>query len=113
MAMVALPVSSAKEVIFIHMTDVHLCETEFAEGYYDTSPGTDPLAFFNEMIDEIKSLNPDGRVAEPEGVSISPQGDLIAVGSEEYSPEDDEIVASTIPLITDDKTEVKRPPQTR
>jgi len=25
----ALPISSAKEVTFAHMTDVHLCETEF------------------------------------------------------------------------------------
>jgi hypothetical protein len=56
--------------------------------------------------------NPDGRVAEPAGVAISPQGDLIAVDNEEDSPEDDEIVASTIPLITDDKTEVERPSQT-
>jgi hypothetical protein len=72
-----------------------------------------PVSSAKEVIDEIKSLNPDGRVAEPEGVSISPQGDLIAVGSEEDSPEDDEIVALTIPLITDDKTEVKRPPHTR
>ena len=29
MAVMALPVSSAKEVTFAHMTDVHLCETVF------------------------------------------------------------------------------------
>ena len=39
--------------------------------------------------------NPDGRVAEPERVAISSQGDLIAVDNEEDSPEDDEIVTST------------------
>jgi len=77
MAMVALPVSSAKEVTFVHMTDVHLCETEFAEGYYDTSPGTDPLVFFNEMIDEIKSLNPD---------FVVDTGDLVAV-ADKFGPE--------------------------
>ena len=77
MSMVALPVSSAKEVTFVHMTDVHLCETEFAEGYYDTSPGTDPLVFFNEMIDEIKSLNPD---------FVVDTGDLVAV-ADKFGPE--------------------------
>ncbi|MEA1998609.1 MAG: hypothetical protein U9N61_04700 [Euryarchaeota archaeon] len=39
--------------------------------------------------------NPDDRVAEPGGFSISPQGDRIAVCNEEDIPEDDEIVAST------------------
>ena len=68
--------------------------------------------------------NPDGRVAEPEGVAISPHGDLIAVGNEEDIPEDDTLVGSIsvinlagseqdgISLITDDKTEVERLPQT-
>jgi hypothetical protein len=39
--------------------------------------------------------NPDDRVAEPEGVAISPHGDLIAVDNEEDSLEGDEIVTST------------------
>ena len=54
-----IPYAAAEELVFVHMTDVHLCDADFAKSYYGASADADPPAFFGETITEIGSINPD------------------------------------------------------
>ena len=57
--MLLIPCVAAEEVVFVHITDVHLCDADFAESYYGAGADVDPPAFFGETIAEIGPINPD------------------------------------------------------
>ncbi len=51
--MLLIPYAAAEDVVFVHITDVHLCDADFAESYYGAGADVDPPAFFVETIAEI------------------------------------------------------------
>jgi|LGVF01.1.fsa_nt_gb DNA/RNA endonuclease YhcR with UshA esterase domain/predicted MPP superfamily phosphohydrolase len=79
--MFLIPYAAAEELVFVHMTDVHLCDADFAKSYYGASADADPPAFFGETITEIGSINPDFVVCT---------GDLVAA-ADKFGPETAEV----------------------
>jgi hypothetical protein len=75
--MLLIPAAAAEELVFVHMTDVHLCDADFAESYYGASADVDPPAFFSETIAEIRSINPE---------FVVDTGDLVAA-ADKFGPE--------------------------
>lgn len=54
-----LPALAEPDLVFVQMTDVHLCDEEFKNSYYGAAKDIDPVAFFYQAVAEIVEINPD------------------------------------------------------
>jgi hypothetical protein len=50
---------AVQDVVFVHITDVHLCDEEFKNSYYGAANDVDPVALFDQAVAEIADINPD------------------------------------------------------
>jgi len=53
------PTSAEPDLVFIHFTDVHLCDEDFKNSYYGAAKDVDPVALFDQAVAEIVEINPD------------------------------------------------------
>lgn len=47
------------DLVFVHTTDVHLCDEEFKDSYYGAAKDIDPVALFDQAVNEILEINPN------------------------------------------------------
>jgi DNA/RNA endonuclease YhcR with UshA esterase domain len=47
------------DLVFVHTTDVHLCDEEFKNSYYGAAKDIDPVALFDQAVAEIIEINPN------------------------------------------------------
>jgi Icc protein len=53
------PTSAEPDLVFVQITDVHLCDEDFKNSYYGSAKDVDPVALFGQAVAEIVDINPD------------------------------------------------------
>ena len=53
------PTSAEPDLVFVHITDVHLCDEDLKNSYYGAAKDVDPVALFDQAVAEIEKINPD------------------------------------------------------
>jgi len=53
------PALAEPDLVFVHMTDVHLCDEEFKNSYYGTARDIDPVATLDQAVEDIMVIKPD------------------------------------------------------